>query len=605
MGNSSSSAGAAIGSAGTNGGDAHNTPGATPPRPTARSVSSAASTPPEYSGPGSSLKQTVGSLLARAFALPPPKPPNPLEEWAAPSGVYGARASPWGDAGARYLIGTRQLAPRLRGCEEDDKEGTSECPVCCLGYPDAYGLNETCCCHRALCSDCFLFSQDPGYSHDCPFCKRPSFAVEYHGDVALFLRLAAAGTVPGGAPPSALRDRSGSRSASGSFSGGAPAIASPMLPPIPPTPPPPPHLALTPSPPQLRGGGGGGSGSSGRTLYGPRTPQAEGSAQQFASVADRDSIRTAIREQDLRFGQEALLRKLQAQRDAVAAGGGRLRGGAQSGGGGEDGDDDEEEGDDDDYDDEDEDGDGTLDALLHALASLGMRVDRAGLLRATSLAAEAAAADRSTGSTGAPTSGASSRAGAGSSLATPPLTAAAVAASTSSSLPSTLEGLAAVMEGGGLTTSSSGGQPSRTAPRGRGAAPSASSSPLSGVPSRGRHGSGGEDDASAIEDLFLRLAILESLGSSGGPPAATSLPSAALPASPALSPLHQRRLQRGSREGGREGGQPATEGAERAGAVAALSSTVGGVGAVESPADADARELSDALRLSLEGEGAS
>ena len=41
-----------------------------------------------------------------------------------------------------------------RGCAQDDgTEASEECPICLLHYP---AVNETECCHKGLCTECFL-----------------------------------------------------------------------------------------------------------------------------------------------------------------------------------------------------------------------------------------------------------------------------------------------------------------------------------------------------------------------------------------------------------------------------------------------------------------
>lgn len=84
----------------------------------------------------------------------------------------------------RQLILKGKLCPCYPGSEEKlTFKGIvmEECPVCMLYYP---ALNRNRCCGKSVCTECFLQIKAPVDARgppECPFCKVPGYAVEYHG----------------------------------------------------------------------------------------------------------------------------------------------------------------------------------------------------------------------------------------------------------------------------------------------------------------------------------------------------------------------------------------------------------------------------------------
>ncbi|KAK8648231.1 hypothetical protein V6N13_128992 [Hibiscus sabdariffa] len=79
----------------------------------------------------------------------------------------------------RKLILESKLAPCYPGDEECCSD-LEECPICFLYYPS---LNRSRCCTKSICTECFLQMKNPNSARptQCPFCKTPSYAVEYRG----------------------------------------------------------------------------------------------------------------------------------------------------------------------------------------------------------------------------------------------------------------------------------------------------------------------------------------------------------------------------------------------------------------------------------------
>ena len=77
--------------------------------------------------------------------------------------------------------------PCFRGSEEPGSThgggGGEECPICMLYYP---ALNTSSCCKKRICTECYLQMAPPtsNKTHNCPFCKRGGYAVEYRGPLS-------------------------------------------------------------------------------------------------------------------------------------------------------------------------------------------------------------------------------------------------------------------------------------------------------------------------------------------------------------------------------------------------------------------------------------
>ncbi|XP_010268399.1 PREDICTED: uncharacterized protein LOC104605362 isoform X2 [Nelumbo nucifera] len=80
----------------------------------------------------------------------------------------------------RKLILSQKLAPCFDGIEESNNPDLEECPICFFYYPS---LNRSRCCTKGICTECFLQMRPSNAMHSpqCPFCKTPSYAVEYRG----------------------------------------------------------------------------------------------------------------------------------------------------------------------------------------------------------------------------------------------------------------------------------------------------------------------------------------------------------------------------------------------------------------------------------------
>ena len=102
-----------------------------------------------------------------------------------PSGLYPSAS--YDERALRRLILERKVAPCFRGSEEPGSThgggGGEECPICMLYYP---ALNTSSCCKKRICTECYLQMAPPtsNKTHNCPFCKRGGYAVEYRGPLS-------------------------------------------------------------------------------------------------------------------------------------------------------------------------------------------------------------------------------------------------------------------------------------------------------------------------------------------------------------------------------------------------------------------------------------
>ncbi|XP_043709385.1 E3 ubiquitin-protein ligase DA2L-like isoform X2 [Telopea speciosissima] len=80
----------------------------------------------------------------------------------------------------RKLILSEKLAPCFDGVEDSNNPDLEECPICFFYFPS---LNRSKCCLKGICTECFLQMKPSGatLNAQCPFCKTPSYAVEYRG----------------------------------------------------------------------------------------------------------------------------------------------------------------------------------------------------------------------------------------------------------------------------------------------------------------------------------------------------------------------------------------------------------------------------------------
>lgn len=110
------------------------------------------------------------------------KRPAASEEvkYLSPTGLYPS--CNWDLKTIRKLIIEKKLAPFYPGREEKDSPEHDECPICFMFY--AGGLNQTKCCHKGVCTECFLQIKKPGAplaDSICPFCNRARFTVIFMG----------------------------------------------------------------------------------------------------------------------------------------------------------------------------------------------------------------------------------------------------------------------------------------------------------------------------------------------------------------------------------------------------------------------------------------
>ncbi|KAG0620173.1 hypothetical protein M758_4G195400 [Ceratodon purpureus] len=99
------------------------------------------------------------------------------ERYTRPQGLYPCRDVD--QRKLRRLILESKLAPCYPGAE-DPATDLEECPICFLQYPS---LNRSKCCTKGICTECFLQLKAPNTTRptQCPFCKTPTYAVEYRG----------------------------------------------------------------------------------------------------------------------------------------------------------------------------------------------------------------------------------------------------------------------------------------------------------------------------------------------------------------------------------------------------------------------------------------
>ncbi|KAJ8491674.1 hypothetical protein OPV22_013395 [Ensete ventricosum] len=99
------------------------------------------------------------------------------DKYTRPQGMYRDREIDYKKL--RKLILESKLAPCYPGLEEYAYK-LEECPICFSYYPS---LNRSRCCMKGICTECFLQIKPPHATRptQCPFCKTPNYAVEYHG----------------------------------------------------------------------------------------------------------------------------------------------------------------------------------------------------------------------------------------------------------------------------------------------------------------------------------------------------------------------------------------------------------------------------------------
>lgn len=80
----------------------------------------------------------------------------------------------------RKLILSQKLAPCFDALDDPDLGDLEECPICFFYYPS---LNRSRCCSKGICTECFLQMKPSNITRPvhCPFCKTPSYGVEYRG----------------------------------------------------------------------------------------------------------------------------------------------------------------------------------------------------------------------------------------------------------------------------------------------------------------------------------------------------------------------------------------------------------------------------------------
>jgi len=98
-------------------------------------------------------------------------------------GVYKT-PSEWPAKTVKKLIYERKLAPFFPAIDEDDPPKDAghieECPLCFLSF--CGGMNETRCCSKRICTECWLqVQQPPGLTpqKECPFCMKEGFRVAF------------------------------------------------------------------------------------------------------------------------------------------------------------------------------------------------------------------------------------------------------------------------------------------------------------------------------------------------------------------------------------------------------------------------------------------
>lgn len=97
------------------------------------------------------------------------------EEFLRPQGLYSVDKVDLRKL--RRLILDGKLAP----CYPGREEGEEECPICFLHYPV---LNNSKCCNKRVCTECFLqvqTSTPQGVVPSCPFCKVSNYTAKFVG----------------------------------------------------------------------------------------------------------------------------------------------------------------------------------------------------------------------------------------------------------------------------------------------------------------------------------------------------------------------------------------------------------------------------------------
>eukprot|EP01113_Clastostelium_recurvatum_P031056 TRINITY_DN3839_c0_g1_i5.p1 TRINITY_DN3839_c0_g1~~TRINITY_DN3839_c0_g1_i5.p1 ORF type:complete len:348 (+),score=75.93 TRINITY_DN3839_c0_g1_i5:61-1104(+) len=118
----------------------------------------------------------MGNVITKKDGPSTPPPPTSLK------GLYPR--CDWDQKTVKRLIMEKRLAPIFVGAEEQVDDQLEECPICFLYYPG--GLNRSKCCHKGMCTECFLQVKRPSSSAGvtCPFCNHGSFVVEFTGPLS-------------------------------------------------------------------------------------------------------------------------------------------------------------------------------------------------------------------------------------------------------------------------------------------------------------------------------------------------------------------------------------------------------------------------------------
>jgi len=97
-----------------------------------------------------------------------------------PNGLYPTCS--WDLKVVKKLILEKKLAPFYPGNDEKTSNDADECPICFLFYTG--GLNNSRCCKKGMCTECFLQVKKPNIplsDSTCPFCNRTKFTVIFTG----------------------------------------------------------------------------------------------------------------------------------------------------------------------------------------------------------------------------------------------------------------------------------------------------------------------------------------------------------------------------------------------------------------------------------------
>ncbi len=65
--------------------------------------------------------------------------------------------------------------------KDENRDDLEECPICFLFYCE---LNRSICCHKGICTECFLQIKKPSGQASCPFCNRAGYSVIYSGPLS-------------------------------------------------------------------------------------------------------------------------------------------------------------------------------------------------------------------------------------------------------------------------------------------------------------------------------------------------------------------------------------------------------------------------------------